>query len=209
MPAHRTTGESPAASLARPGSEPISGRCARLDDTHASDSLGLLHAVWEEASPELAQVVRALGVDPVRSEDVLQDVYVAALEKRPAGLDADALRRWLFRVTVNRCRLVHRRRSRLRDVLRRVGRLAHRGNHAPAAAEVAAGREERELVRSALERLDPELREALVLRYFSGFDSKQIGEILEMPDSTVRSRLRTARRRLAAELRSAGYVDEQ
>jgi DNA-directed RNA polymerase specialized sigma24 family protein len=49
------------------------------------------------------------------------------------------------------------------------------------------------------------MRSILVLRYFTGLDSREIGRILEMPDSTVRSRLRAARQRLALELRRAGY----
>jgi DNA-directed RNA polymerase specialized sigma24 family protein len=59
-----------------------------------------------------------------------------------------------------------------------------------------------------LDRLEPPLRTALVLRYFLEMDSGQIGAILEEPASTVRSRLRAARQRLASELKRAGYRHE-
>ena len=39
------------------------------------------------SAPELARVVAALGVRSSRAEDVLQDVYVAASEKSPGGLE--------------------------------------------------------------------------------------------------------------------------
>ena len=57
----------------------------------------------------------------------------------------------------------------------------------------------------ALGRLDLPMRTILVLRYFAEFDSKEIAKILDMPDSTVRSHLRTGRQQLALELKRAGY----
>jgi RNA polymerase sigma factor (sigma-70 family) len=59
-----------------------------------------------------------------------------------------------------------------------------------------------------LDGLEPALRSVLVLRYFAELDSKEIGNILGLPDSTVRSRLRAARRKLAWELKRAGYRDD-
>ncbi len=46
------------------------------------------------------------------------------------------------------------------------------------------------------------------MRYFLELDSKKIGVVLTIPDSTVRSQLRSGRKRLAQALRQAGYHDE-
>ena len=64
--------------------------------------------------------------------------------------------------------------------------------------------EQRQSMREALQRLAPDLRTVLVLRYFHDLDSKEIGRILELSDSTVRSRLRTARQRLATAFKKLG-----
>ena len=165
----------------------------------------LLRSVWDEAAVELARLVAALGIRPGRSEDVLQDVYVAAWAKSPGGLDRAELRRWLFRVTINRCHLEHRRQTRWQGALRGLRGLLGRRCEVKDAAAVAGDNEETALVRRALERLEPQMRSILVLRYFTGLDSNQIGQILQLPDSTVRSHLRAARQRLALELRRAGY----
>ena len=165
----------------------------------------VLRSVWDEAVPELARLVAALGVRSGRAEDVLQDVYVAAWEKSPGGLDAAELRRWLFRVTINRCHLEHRRQARWQGVFRGLTRLFGRHSEERDAAEIAGDNEETALVRRALERLEPQMRSILVLRYFTGLDSKEIGQILQLPDSTVRSHLRAARQELALDLRRAGY----
>ena len=80
--------------------------------------------------------------------------------------------------------------------------------YAAKAAESAAETEQQALVRKALTRMKPDLRSVLVLRYFAELDSKEIGKMLELPDATVRSRLRAARRELAEELKRAGYHHE-
>jgi len=169
----------------------------------------LLPSVWDEASPDLLRLIRALGVDRSRAEDVLQDVYLTACQKAPTPCQRVELRRWLFRVTTNRCNLVHRRRARRRSLLRGLARLWRRSDHRGDTPDAAMHRDEQQLVRRALGRLEPQARSVLVLRYFAEFDSKEIGKILQLPDSTVRSRLRTARRQLASELKRAGYHHDQ
>jgi RNA polymerase sigma-70 factor (ECF subfamily) len=47
-------------------------------------------------------------------------------------------------------------------------------------------------VESALNRLSPDQREAVVLKIYQGFKFEEMAEILECPVSTVKSRLYTA-----------------
>jgi RNA polymerase sigma-70 factor (ECF subfamily) len=56
-------------------------------------------------------------------------------------------------------------------------------------AEVAR-RDEAHRVRSALQGLPPEQRQVIELAYFGGFTHTQIGEMLDMPVGTVKSRMR-------------------
>lgn len=164
-----------------------------------------LPTVWADAASQLAQLARALGLDTNRTDDVLQDVYLTAWEKSPINASRVELRQWLFTVTANRCKLEHRRQGRWQQVLRGLSQWWSASQHAAPATDLASRAEERELIRRALERLPVPLRSVLVLRYFSDFNSKEIGTILELPDSTVRSHLRAARKKLAAELKHAGY----
>jgi len=167
----------------------------------------VLRSTWDAAAGDLARLAGALGVAPGRAEDVLQDVYLAALRKAPRAVERTELRRWLFRVTINRCRLEYRKGARWQRVWQGLERL-WRGREPECPAEAAGREEEKNLVRTALQRLDPECHEVLVLRYFAEFDSREIGRILRMPAATVRSRLRTARQQLADELKRLGYCHE-
>jgi len=73
-----------------------------------------------------------------------------------------------------------------------------------AAVENAIMAEELEIVRNSLQKLDDLLLAPMVLRYFCDFNSKEIGKILALSPSTVRSRLREARMILAKGLLERG-----
>lgn len=163
-----------------------------------------LSAIWQQIVPELKRIVAALGCGQA-VEDILQDVYLAAMQKRPRAVDELALRGWLFRVTINRCHLENRKRGLRRKIFPKLVRWFHRKNSNEPATEKVIQSEQHKAVRSALEGLDELHKAPLVLRYFQGMSSIQIAEILEIPDSTVRSRLRRARMKLAAALRKKGY----
>jgi RNA polymerase sigma-70 factor (ECF subfamily) len=153
--------------------------------------------VWHSIVGELAGLVRALGMRADGIDDVLSDVYVALVEKAPQELAGEDLRRWLFRVTTNRCRLEHRRDGQQQRLL---GRLAESSGAGFQPAVTTDHRELGEQVERALDGLYEAEREVTVLRYFCGLNSREIGEVLQSPEGTVRSHLAKARRRLAREL---------
>ena len=152
---------------------------------------------WDEAVGELTGLIRALGIPPDWVDDVLQDVYLATADKLSANWSDDEARRWLFRVATNRCRLVHRQRSRWQRLLER---LAAWGAVPRAELPPLEQRERTADIDTALSRLREVEREVVVLRYFCGLNSRQAGEVLELPETTVRSHLAKARRQLAHDL---------
>lgn len=58
-------------------------------------------------------------------------------------------------------------------------------------------RETRELVHAALQKLSPELREAVILRDLQDMDYKEIAIVLKVPEGTVKSRINRGRTELA------------
>jgi len=152
--------------------------------------------------PHLRRVVAGMGFAAADAEDILQDVYVEAAARPGEYRGSAAASAWLLRVTVNRCLAESRRRERFR---RLAARIAHREGSTPAGdADPAARSDEIRRVREHLRRLDPVLTAVLVLRYYCDCNATQIAQILDLPAATVRSRLRTARLRLAAALTSRG-----
>ena len=155
----------------------------------------LMERVWRDEAASLAVLAVGLGLRREQAADVLQDVYLTALAQSPP-IDREAdLVAWLFRVTANRCRLEHRRHGRWRRVWQSLAAAWHGGG----LAAVPIGELRRE-VDVALARLNEHDRLLVVLRYFANLNSREIAAIVEQPESTVRSRLRAARRRLAEDL---------
>jgi RNA polymerase sigma-70 factor (ECF subfamily) len=69
-----------------------------------------------------------------------------------------------------------------------------------------AGREASELLQGALQKLSPELREAVILRDLEEMEYKEIASALSVPEGTVKSRLNRGRAELARILRRQKVV---
>ncbi len=149
--------------------------------------------------PRLRRIAAGLGLSAPDAEDALQDSYLALWQHRGTLGDTAQAGRWLTRVMVNRCRLQHRRHGRRRRLL--AGWAPPRTRPAEMADEVKA------IIRGGLDELPFDERAVLVLRYFCELDAPEIGELLEIPAPTVRSRLRRARLALAERLIAKGVVD--
>jgi RNA polymerase sigma-70 factor (ECF subfamily) len=66
---------------------------------------------------------------------------------------------------------------------------------------LVAGREASELLQGALQKLSPELREAVILRDLQEMEYREIAHALNVPEGTVKSRLNRGRAELARVLR--------
>lgn len=169
----------------------------------------LLAEVWANEAARLASLALGMGMRRDQAADVLQDVYLAAIQRPPPIDDGTDLARWLFRVTANRCQLEHRRKGRWRRLWRGLV-LTYRGQTAGQARGQAGGgieipaEELRRDVDVALAKLADDDRALVAMRYFSGLNSREIAEIVGVPESTVRGRLRASRRKLAQELAEHG-----
>ena len=127
----------------------------------------------------LYRAALAILGDPQEAEDAVQDAFVRYLEKAPADLESSSA--WLMRVLVNGCK------SRLRLAWRRVGPL-------PEMLPTPGPEERQEL--EELFALPPEDRVVIHLRYYEGYSTDEIAQILGCRPGTVRSRLSRARDRL-------------
>jgi RNA polymerase sigma factor (sigma-70 family) len=153
----------------------------------------------------LKRIVAGMGLAASDGEDVLQDVSIKAMQQKIPFESREDDIRWLIKVTVNRCLMEHRRRRTFsrhaREILkrRRQTKTASR-----ATDEKAIIAEELEIVRESLQEQDDSLLGPMVLGYFCELNSKEVGEILALSPSTVRSRQREARMILAKRLAERG-----
>ena len=129
--------------------------------------------------------------DEAAAEDVVQDVFVRALESEDQPDDA---RPWLYRIARNLCL------NRLRDGARHgEGRLRTAFDAADprtGALTRLIGVERGDEVNDWLARLSTEHQEVLRLRYAEDLSRAEIAAVLEIPPSLVKTRLYEGVRRL-------------
>jgi RNA polymerase sigma-70 factor (ECF subfamily) len=145
-------------------------------------------------------LVRVLG-SREDAKEVVQDALVQAFVKLDRFRGEAKFYTWLYRIGMNLA-LSHRRRRRPVDSLEVVKeRLGEEPvAQQPAAAHDLIERERAALLQRALLELQDDHRQILVLRELEGCTYETIGEILELPVGTVRSRLFRARAQLKQHL---------
>ena len=127
------------------------------------------------------------------ANDIAQDVFLKVAERLDDYDPRYKFFSWIYRIAVNASL----------NMLRRNGREESLDDDAELAAADSAN-PERQLgdaqvaarVRSALMRLSTNDRMVLTLRHFSECSYEEIGEILDLDEKTVKSRLFEARRRM-------------
>jgi RNA polymerase sigma-70 factor (ECF subfamily) len=149
----------------------------------------------------LLRLVLRLLRDPAEAEDVVQETFLKAYRALPRFRGEAAFYTWLYRIALNGARnAILRRRQRSAP--------APLPSRAPAAAPEIGTPESMLLskqvmlaVDAAMEALPLELRTAIVLREIEGLSYEEIGQIMECPLGTVRSRIFRAREAIARRLR--------
>jgi RNA polymerase sigma-70 factor (ECF subfamily) len=111
---------------------------------------------------------------------------------------------WLNRLTRNLL-IDHYRRTKLDratdSIEEQLPRLEETGAVSSRTDSMLAGREASELLQSALLKLSPDLRETVILRDLQELEYREIAEVLNVPEGTVKSRLNRGRAELARVLR--------
>jgi RNA polymerase sigma-70 factor (ECF subfamily) len=67
--------------------------------------------------------------------------------------------------------------------------------------QALAGREASEILQATLQKLSPDLREAVILRDLQEMEYREIAEVLDIPEGTVKSRINRGRCELGRLLR--------
>ena len=135
----------------------------------------------------LRRLALALVKDQATADDLVQDTYVIAATQAPS--DGRAIRPWLARVLWNRVRM------RSRTARRRHAREDKFGQLAVAPArpdEIVDHIKLQRLLAGFVLELAAQERDVLLLHYYEGLTSSQIGQRLGVSASTVRWRLKRA-----------------
>jgi RNA polymerase sigma-70 factor (ECF subfamily) len=154
-------------------------------------------AVVRAHYPVVYRFLVHLTGDAHQAEDLTQDVFAAAWEKRATFQGRSTLATWLHRIAYTKFLDARRAARRAAGMLERFAN--SKGPPADPFDAVAADDEARRLYR-ALHGLDPAERSALVLHYLQGLSYREMAVVLGEPAGTVKWRTAEALKRLRARL---------
>jgi len=150
--------------------------------------------------PRIVNVVYRYINDPVRAEEIAQEVFVRVYVHRERYRRTARFSTWIFTIALNLTKneIRHRvRHSRLMslDALTEMGSsvgffLRERGKGPD---EKVEERELQSIVNKAIVELPPKYRDAVVLRDLEGLSYEEVSDILSIPGGTVRSRINRGR----------------
>jgi RNA polymerase sigma-70 factor, ECF subfamily len=169
------------------------------------DAFGEIVRRWERRIFALA--FGMLGREE-EARDATQETFLAAFRNLRNFRGEAKVSSWLHRIAINQC-ITRQRRAKVRNetALEDETRSADTTVLAPAhesPARMAESRERTEIVRRAVRALPPELREVIVMKEFEELTFQEMADALDMPLSTVKSRLYTALGQLRMRLEKHG-----
>lgn len=172
-------------------------------------------AAFETLVERYQQQVFNLALRMVNSradaEDLAQEAFIRAWRALPSFHQSAQFSTWLYRLTSNICidflRAQKRRKvvslTMLQDDEDKQWDLP---DGDPLPEQRMIDREEREALGRAFRALDPDYRQVLTLRIVNGCSYQEIGEILNLPEGTVKSRLSRAREQLRKKMNASGNL---
>ncbi len=169
-------------------------RAAAAGDTAA------LHTLLTVLRPDVLRICARFLPNREDAEDACQDALLA-LTRSIGGFEGrSSFRTWLYRLTANRARSTYQNlRGRF---LAESGGVPLPDRPDPRRTSVTAGT--RLDLLDALERLRPDLAEAVVLRDLLDLGYQEIAALTAVPEGTVKSRIHQGRTQLRARLTPAG-----
>jgi RNA polymerase sigma-70 factor (ECF subfamily) len=168
-----------------------------------ADAFGEIVHRWERRIFALAYGI--LGREE-EARDATQETFIAAFRNLRGFRGEAKVSSWLHRIAVNQC-ITRQRRARTRaenplEAETGIDQFAAPVGCSP--ARQAEGRERTDAVRRAVAALPPELREVIVMKEFEELTFQEIADALDLPLSTVKSRLYTALKQLRLRLEKYG-----
>jgi RNA polymerase sigma factor (sigma-70 family) len=169
-------------------------------------------AAWEEIvrlqQRRIYNLCYRFTNSPDDAQDLTQEVFIRVYRTLTSyDVEKGAFTTWLTTLTRNLL-VDHFRRSRqdritdsmdigIRDEDDSPSLGSQIPDRGPAPDDRLASQETQQMVRAALARLSPDLREAVILRDLQDMDYKEIAQVLRVPEGTVKSRINRGRTELA------------
>ncbi len=170
--------------------------------------------VWRWEKPLYNFIYKYVG-DAILAEDLVQDTFMRVLKSIPRYSHQGSFSTWLYRIAINLCK-DHLKRKRVATVSlqdyyttasgERVYVYERVADEGARTDEDLRAQEREEIVRRLLSGLPEEQRMVILLKEYQELTFREIAEVLDVPEGTVKSRLYHALRAMRESLERTGIA---
>ena len=187
-------------------------KCLNADTQLVERCLSGEQAAWEDLvkihTRRVYSICFRFTGSEAEAQDLTQEVFLRLFRSlRSFRVGQGSFPVWLARLTRNLL-IDHYRRTRMEratdSIEQQLPMLEEKVAMSARTDGLVAGREASELLQGALQKLSPELRETVILRDLEELEYREIAQVLNVPEGTVKSRLNRGRADLARVLRRGG-----
>ena len=149
------------------------------------DALNQLFSNWYKHVYNIAY--RYFG-DAEAAKEVSQQTFLTVQQKLAGLKDPVSFRLWLYRTVINLCHVEARRNSSRKRSFEKYQRTRSNGQ-APSPDALYQRKEQADFVLAALQQIPKEQRTVIIMKEYEGLKFREIADVLEISENTVKSRL--------------------
>ncbi|MFV0394505.1 MAG: RNA polymerase sigma factor [Coprobacillaceae bacterium] len=142
--------------------------------------------------------------NPTDAEDVLQETFVQVINKIQTLKKVNSFYLWLYQIAYNNAMQVHRKKSNM-SISKEEFPFDTIVDQTSTPNESLNKQELLNVIEEEIQKLPSSYIQVAYLRYFENLTTREIGIILDIPDGTVKSRLKTIREKIQPTLKSRGF----
>ena len=154
-----------------------------------------LRTVVEKYEQLVVRTVVGMLGDSVEAKDISQEVFIRFFQSLKKFRGEAKLSTYLTRIAINLSLNELKRRQRKRRWLTFISKDEKELSIEDLSSNPSIN-DTKDLVKQALQILEPEFRSVIVLRMMDGYSVKETAEILQMPEGTIASRLSRGQKKL-------------
>lgn len=152
----------------------------------------MIKALYLEKAPVIVKYLVKNGCTKEDAEDIVQDTFIKAMSYM-VHLEEKNISAWLFKVAINQYYDRCRKTKRHPHVELDEEHLMHTLVEEEVGIKQIVSREQSEAMKTVLESLSPTYKNLLLMKYEMDLSYKQIAELVDMPETKVKTYLQRAR----------------
>lgn len=163
----------------------------------------LVEQLMQTYALELKHIAFLYVNDLTESEDIVQEVFLSCYKRLDDFRQEASYKTWIIRMTINKCK-DYKKRWNVRNLFYFAWVTPRESM--PSAESLHLEEVGVEKIVSAIAKLPSKYKDVIILYYYEEMKMQEISDVLEVPASTVKSRVKRAKELLGERL--GGDVDE-